>query len=79
MGQPSPAPTPARLTGTVARLVRARGFGFIKGPEDRQYFFHSSAVLDGTFNHMEEGEPVSFEEQHAAKGPRAEKVQREEL
>jgi len=31
--------------GTIRRLVRDRGFGFIKSTEGKDYFFHRSQVV----------------------------------
>jgi CspA family cold shock protein len=48
-------------TGTIKSL-RDRGFGFITpqgGNED--LFFHHSAVLNGGFEMMQEGQKVSFD------------------
>ncbi len=47
--------------GTIKRLVRDRGFGF----------FHRSAVKAGSFETLNEGQRVSFDEEPSAKGPRA--------
>ena len=49
-------------TGTISRIVRDRGFGFIKvdgGTEE--VFFHSSAVEQPTFDELNEGQKVEFE------------------
>ncbi len=49
-------------TGTIARMVRDRGFGFIQ-PSDGggDLFFHTSAVEQPTFDELEEGQSVEFE------------------
>ena len=50
-------------TGTIKSL-RDRGFGFITpqgGSED--LFFHHSAVLNGGFEMMQEGQQVSFDKE----------------
>lgn len=48
-------------TGTIKRLVKDRGFGFIL-PEgsSEELFFHRSAV-DGSFDDLTEGGTVEFE------------------
>lgn len=49
-------------TGTVTRLVRDRGFGFIQPAEGgSDLFFHSTSVDDGSFPEMNEGEKVEFD------------------
>src|ERR1700693_2990739 len=76
---PPRPPTPAasarqgRLgmpTGTIKRLVRDRGFGFIRDDGGQEWFFHRSSV-DGSFDQLNEGQRVSFVEEPSAKGPRA--------
>lgn len=69
-------------TGTIARLVRDRGFGFIKvdGAKrgDKDLFFHKDDMCTEpgfTFEELEEGVRVEFGiDSIAAKGPRAQDV-----
>ncbi len=48
--------------GTIKRVIRDRGFGFIL-PENatEEVFFHSSAVESPTFDELNEGQRVEFE------------------
>ena len=55
---------------TIKRLVRDRGFGFIRDYGGQEWFFHRTAV-DGDFDSLAEGQRVNFEEEPSAKGPRA--------
>jgi cold shock protein len=64
-------------SGLIKRLVRDRGFGFIRDDNGQEWFFHRSAVQDGSFDGLREGERVSFEEEPSAKGPRAANVRGE--
>lgn len=60
------------MTGTITRVVADRGFGFIKGDNGTDYFFHRQEVGGGLdFAHLKPGARVAFEEQHGPKGPRA--------
>ncbi len=61
--------------GTVKKLVTDRGFGFIKG-ERGDLFFHHTAVLDATFDTLQEGQEVEYqvEQGSGGKGPRATNV-----
>ncbi len=63
--------------GTIKRLVRDRGFGFIRDDGGQEWFFHRSAVRDSTFDQLNEGQRVSFEEEPSGKGPRATNVKPE--
>jgi cold shock protein len=71
------APKETRMaTGTIKRLVRDRGFGFIRDEAGQEWFFHRSSVA-GSFDQLNEGERVSFDEEPSAKGPRAGNVRSE--
>ncbi|HWO11052.1 MAG TPA: cold shock domain-containing protein [Polyangiaceae bacterium] len=59
--------------GTIKRKVD-RGFGFITTSEERDLFFHMSAVSGVTFEELREGQRVSYTEGVGPKGPRAENV-----
>ena len=59
--------------GTIKRLTD-RGFGFIDTGGDRDLFFHSSSLVDVSFDDLQEGQRVSYEEGQGPKGPRAENV-----
>jgi cold shock protein len=59
--------------GTIKRKVD-RGFGFIRTNEDRDLFFHMSAVSGATFDELREGQRVSYTEGVGLKGPCAENV-----
>lgn len=68
--------------GTVTRLVKDRGFGFIRDDDGgKEYFFHYTAVKREpgfAFDSMQEGKTrVEFEVGQSEKGLRAENVVRE--
>jgi len=63
------------LKGTVKKLIRDRGFGFITSEDGTEVFFHRSDLVAADFDSMEEGAAVEFEMGTGAKGPRAVKVQ----
>ena len=58
-------------TGTVKKLVRERGFGFITGSDGVELFFHRSALSGEGFDALAEGQAVEFDVERGAKGPRA--------
>src|SRR5579872_707043 len=71
------APKETRMpSGTIKRLVRDRGFGFIRDDGGQEWFFHRSSV-QGNFDQLNEGQRVKFEEEPSAKGPRAGNVRGE--
>ena len=59
--------------GVIKKLVTEKGFGFIEG-ERGDVFFHHSALEDGSFETLREGQVVEFDIGQGPKGPRAEHV-----
>ena len=64
------------MKGTIKRLIRERGFGFISAEDGREIFFHSSALEGIDFDALEEGNSVEFNVEKGPKGPRAVNVTR---
>lgn len=61
-------------TGTVARVVRDRGFCFLVNG-DQDYFLHRSE-FDGEFEELKEGQTLRFTPTDTPKGLRACKATR---
>ena len=59
--------------GTIKRLTQ-KGFGFIETGADKDLFFNMSDVEGVSFEELQEGQRVSFNEGRGPKGPRAENV-----
>ncbi len=62
------------MQGTIKRLIRDRGFGFIRAADGQEVFFHRSGLQDLNFDNLKEGENVEFDLEQGQKGPRAVKV-----
>ncbi|ORE47709.1 cold-shock protein [Pseudomonas aeruginosa] len=60
-----------RLTGVVRSFMPEKGFGFIQGDDQRDYFVHASSVDGGI---LVDGQAVEFEGVPSPKGYRALKV-----
>ena len=60
--------------GTIKRLTD-KGFGFIDTGSDKDLFFHSSSLEGVSYDELQEGQRVSFNEAQGQKGPCAENVQ----
>ena len=58
-------------TGTIKKLIKEKGFGFIAGDKG-DLFFHSSALQGVNFDDLNEGQAVQYEEGMGPKGPKAE-------
>ena len=64
------------MTGSIKRLTD-KGFGFIAVEgEEKDLFFHSSSLIDLTYDELQEGDAVTFDTEDSDKGPRATNVQR---
>jgi cold shock CspA family protein len=77
--KPIPAPPAVSgrpMTGTILRLVRGEGSGYIRASDGRRVFFHR-ADTDSTFNDLEVGAAVTFEWlDDRVSGPRALRVRK---
>ena len=60
--------------GKIKKITQ-KGFGFIETPNGQDLFFHRSAVADGRFDELAEGQHVTYDEGSGPKGPCAERVQ----
>ena len=61
-------------SGTIARLLIDKGFGFIRDEGGIEHFFHRSAVRGAVFELLREGQRVEFQTEESTKGPRAGEV-----
>ena len=59
------------MKGTIKRMIRERGFGFVSAEDGSEVFFHRSALTDVDFDTLEEGGSVEFDLETGDKGPRA--------
>ncbi|HKA56713.1 MAG TPA: cold shock domain-containing protein [Candidatus Binatia bacterium] len=66
-----PGPRPM---GTIARVFRTKGYGFIQTGSDRQIYFHRNALDGLSFDEVSKGMPVAFELEEGQKGPQAARV-----
>ncbi len=58
------------MQGTIQRLERGRGFGFLR-PDgaSEDLFFHSSALQGLVFDDLQEGQTVEFEKGQDERNP----------
>lgn len=57
------------LEGTVARILLEKGFGFLRGDDGREWYFHRSALIGGSpWERVEPGARVAFKLGVNAKG-----------
>jgi cold shock protein len=62
------------MQGTIKRIIRDRGFGFIRTAEGQEVFFHRSSLQGLEFDALKEGTSVELEVERGDKGPRATNV-----
>ena len=55
-------------SGSIARLVGNRGFGFIRDARGQEVFFHATSVEGAVFDELHEGERVEFERERDPRG-----------
>ncbi len=71
---PSAAPSGPRSKGKIKKMVRDRGFGFIRGDDGKEVFFHRSGLNPGEYDGLNEGDYVEYVVQEGPRGARAEHV-----
>jgi CspA family cold shock protein len=59
------------LKGEIKKLIRDRGFGFIRAEDGNEVFFHQSALEGIGYESLEEGSKVEFSVERGQKGARA--------
>lgn len=60
--------------GTVTKLNREGGFGFLEDADGHEFYFHKNSVLNDAFARLELGTRVAFAEEIGEKGPQASTV-----
>jgi cold shock protein len=55
-------------TGQVIRLVRDRGFGFVRTRSNEEIFFHHSTLPPGVFDSLQDGQELEFQIEDDARG-----------
>ncbi len=66
----------SQFTGKVRWFNPAKGYGFLGRDNGADVFVHYTAIQNGDFRSMKEGEPVSFDILHGVHGPQATQVHR---
>jgi CspA family cold shock protein len=67
-------PTGPKVRGRVKKLVPERGFGFVRGDDGKEVFFHRSGLGPNEYDSLSEGDLVEYVVQEGPRGPRAENV-----
>ena len=67
-------PTGPKVRGRVKKLVPERGFGFVRGDDGKEVFFHRSGLGSTDYDSLSEGDVVEYVVQEGPRGARAENV-----
>ena len=57
--------------GTIRRLMKDRGYGFIANEDGKDVFFHRTALKDLEFDSLKEGQSLEFKVKEESRDPRA--------
>ena len=68
------APSGPKCRGKIKKMVRDRGFGFIRGDDGKEVFFHRSGLNAADYDALSEGDTVEYVVQEGPRGARAENV-----
>ena len=72
--QPRNVPSGPKVKGRIKKLVRDRGFGFVRGDDGKEVFFHRSGLGATDYDSLSEGDIVEYVVQEGPRGARAENV-----
>ena len=73
-GGATQVPTGPKCKGKIKKMVRDRGFGFIRGDDGKEVFFHRSGLNAADYDALSEGDNVEYVVQEGPRGARAENV-----
>lgn len=63
------------MKGTVKFFNNMKGFGFIAGEDDKEYFVHQTGIKEGVS--LNENDSVVFDVEEGDRGPKAVNVNKE--
>lgn len=61
------------MRGFVRKIFSEKGFAFVEGEDERDYFLHWSQVLRNSvpFRNIKENDRVTFDSEEGTQGPKA--------
>lgn len=63
------------MKGTVKFFNGEKGFGFIAGEDEKEYFVHMTGIADGV--PLDDNDSVEFDVEEGDRGPKAVNVRKE--
>ena len=67
------------MSGVIRKIVVGRGFCFITGDDDVDYFFHADDLQGVEFTRLKVGDRLSFTPKAGSKGRRALEIRVQDL
>ncbi len=64
------------MNGQVKWFNAEKGFGFIKGEDNNEYFAHFSQIQTDGYKQLDENENVTFDVEQGDRGPQATNIVR---
>lgn len=58
-------------SGQIKKIIFDRGYGFVRGDDGNEVFFHRTETTSVDFDSLREGDSVTFDVVDNGKGPRA--------
>jgi len=65
------------MKGTVKWFNSDKGYGFITGEDEKDYFAHYSQIQGEGYKSLEQGQSVTFDVVEGPKGPNASNIVKE--
>ncbi|MNX87947.1 Cold-shock DNA-binding domain protein [compost metagenome] len=66
--------TPGVQGGTILKVLHDKGFGFLRGDDDQDYYFNTHSLAALSLEQLSAGSRVRFEAVNSARGLRAQNV-----
>jgi len=54
--------------GPIVRIIRDRGFAFVRAENGAEVFMHASTVPQGEFDSLQEGQEIEFDIENDPRG-----------
>jgi len=54
--------------GPIVRIIRDRGFGFVRAEDGSEIFMHHSTLPRGVFDTLSEGQEIEFDIENDVRG-----------
>lgn len=63
-----------KMKGTIKWYNARKGYGFVRGEDEKEVFVHRSALPEGT--NLDEGDQISYDIENSEKGLQAKNIKK---